>query len=347
VGGFFGRVASQFAEWSKKLDPFSKKLLKISAIALGVAAMLMLPGGSIILMGALLALLIEDFEVWREGGNSAIGEIIKGFENLFGVNIEAGARDFFDGFDKFMVDLFIDSEKAWKDYGIAVLGVLEDYQSKWFDTYVGFLKKLSTFVIGFSNWDDYWADIQEKQDKQNAEFLVKFKKFSSKLGEIWDGLGKSFSQMFPDLGESWDKFWDDLFQSSSDFVDKIAESFGRLKDAIIQPVKDISKEIRSVFGLEEVPDNVVKIAKGAKSLASGPARRETFSGPRRASRFAPLEASSVAVSQNNRTDIHVQAAPGQSVNALAQSIDGQARKVQEQDLRRAAKAFVPKKAAAQ
>ncbi|MCP4570120.1 MAG: hypothetical protein GY841_21270 [FCB group bacterium] len=351
VGGFFGRLAAQFAEWSKKLDPVSKSLLKISAIALGVAATLMLPGGSIILMGALLALLIEDFEVWREGGNSAIGELIKGFDKLFDTNVEQDAKDFFNGLNQFWFDYFTDSEKAWDKFGFEVKEILKGYLDTYIDMwklmgskYLDIWKFIGTSIV--NAWDKYWSDLRALQDKQNAEFTAKFEKFKTKLGEIWNALGTSFSEMFPGLEESWDTFWDELFQSSSDFVDKIVDSFLRLKDAIIQPIKDVSKEIRSVFGLEDVPDNVVQIAKGAKSLAGGQATRETFSGPRRASRFGALP-SSVAVSQNNKTDIHVQAAPGQSVNSLAQSIDGQARKVQEQDLRRAAKAFVPKKAAAQ
>ncbi|MCP4601784.1 MAG: hypothetical protein GY847_14930, partial [Proteobacteria bacterium] len=171
-------------------------------------------------------------------------------------------------------------------------------------------------------------------------------------------------------------FGEELVRSSYNFIEKIIESFARLKDGILQPIRDVSNKIRSAFGLETLPEEIERSAErgglrtskrggtflksaralakeaanssaveGMMSLAGGSANR-SFSGPRRASRFGSLHPS-VAVSQNNRTDIHVQAAPGQSVNSLAQSIDGQARKVQEQDLRRAAKAFVPKKATAQ
>jgi hypothetical protein len=68
--------------WFAALDPVRASLVKIGLIALGLAVVLALPGGALFLLIALVGLLIEDFQTWRAGGKSAIGELVAALEQL-------------------------------------------------------------------------------------------------------------------------------------------------------------------------------------------------------------------------------------------------------------------------
>lgn len=82
VRQFILDVASGMATWAKSLDPLSKKFLAIGVTAAIVAALLALPGGILLLLAGIIMLIIDDFQTWREGGKSVIGDMIKWFEDL-------------------------------------------------------------------------------------------------------------------------------------------------------------------------------------------------------------------------------------------------------------------------
>lgn len=88
------RGTGAFSEWFSKLDSISKGLLTIGMIVAGVAVLLMLPGGSIILLIGLMAILIQDFERWREGSTSVIGDVINRFNKLTGIDLGDFGRRF-------------------------------------------------------------------------------------------------------------------------------------------------------------------------------------------------------------------------------------------------------------
>lgn len=82
VVDLFGRLIDGVYEWADSLTGVSRVLLKIGAIAAGIAVLLMLPGGSILLLIGLIALLIDDFETWRKGGESVIGDLVEWMKSL-------------------------------------------------------------------------------------------------------------------------------------------------------------------------------------------------------------------------------------------------------------------------
>ena len=85
IGGAVGLMKSLFSftrliivgmrEWMKTLPPLSQGLIKIAGIALLIAAALIMPYGWLLLIGAAVLLVIDDFEKWRKGGKSVIGEL--------------------------------------------------------------------------------------------------------------------------------------------------------------------------------------------------------------------------------------------------------------------------------
>jgi len=91
AGRVIGAVADLIQEgvqaardWADSLGPVGQQILKVTGIVMALVAVLMLPGVPILLLIALIALLIEDFQTWRAGGESVIGDIIGWFEELTG-----------------------------------------------------------------------------------------------------------------------------------------------------------------------------------------------------------------------------------------------------------------------
>jgi len=79
---FTSRLVVAVKDWADGLDESQMMMLKIAGIAALMAAVLLLPGGSILLLIGLIALLIDDFETWRSGGESVIGDLIGSVDEL-------------------------------------------------------------------------------------------------------------------------------------------------------------------------------------------------------------------------------------------------------------------------
>lgn len=79
---FFMRGVNAVRDWTAGLTEMQKQMLAITGIALGLAAVLLLPGGALLFLIGLVALLIDDFETWREGGKSVIGDLIGSMSDL-------------------------------------------------------------------------------------------------------------------------------------------------------------------------------------------------------------------------------------------------------------------------
>lgn len=82
VSDFIGDVSSAVSDWASSLTPLGQQILRVTAVVLALVAVMMLPGVPILMLIALIALLIEDFQTWRAGGESVIGDIIGWFEQL-------------------------------------------------------------------------------------------------------------------------------------------------------------------------------------------------------------------------------------------------------------------------
>ena len=82
VARLFFDAADAARAWLVALGPTQKRLLTIGAVAAGIAILLALPGGAIIALGILIGLLIENFQRWREGGQSVIGDLVGALDML-------------------------------------------------------------------------------------------------------------------------------------------------------------------------------------------------------------------------------------------------------------------------
>lgn len=159
VARFVFRGVEAFGRYMESLTDAQKSLLKVGGVALALAALLLLPGGSLVLLIGLIALIIDDFETWRAGGKSVIGDLIGSMGDLeaafpgIGKALDAagshfkmlweGAKSVIESITEvifslinLLVGMFDDPEVALKDFIGSMKTIWEDF-AKWFRGSIG------------------------------------------------------------------------------------------------------------------------------------------------------------------------------------------------------------------
>lgn len=160
VTSFVFRGVSAFSQYLASLTGIQGTLMKVGLGALAVAALLLLPGGSLLLLSGLIALVIDDFETWRAGGKSVIGDLIGSLDDFkgafpgisealaaIGKHVKMMASGFVSAFEAIsevilsvvalLVGMFDDPEVALKDFIGSMKTMWEDFRN-WFKGSLGF-----------------------------------------------------------------------------------------------------------------------------------------------------------------------------------------------------------------
>jgi len=75
-------VADVTLSWVGGLSKLNSEILGVTTGIIALVALLALPGGPLLVLLALIGLIIEDFMVWREGGESVIGDLVASLKML-------------------------------------------------------------------------------------------------------------------------------------------------------------------------------------------------------------------------------------------------------------------------
>lgn len=137
VSDLASELADRFTAWRDSLDPVGQQILRITGIVLALVAAMMLPGVPILLLAALIGLLVEDFQTWRKGGESVIGDLVAWFQWL-GQEIAAWA-------DSVLTDI----SAAWQGIKDAVSEAIDGMVAavmEYVDAVTGTLGALSQWV---------------------------------------------------------------------------------------------------------------------------------------------------------------------------------------------------------
>jgi hypothetical protein len=104
LGAFFGKIGRAIVHnikfWAglvksvvkfiANLSPMQKRILGISAAVLALAKVIKAgPLGQFMALAAAIGLVIEDFQVWKEGGESAIGKVMAKMYDFLGIDQKA------------------------------------------------------------------------------------------------------------------------------------------------------------------------------------------------------------------------------------------------------------------
>lgn len=304
ISRFFGDIIDDVIEWTKKLSPLQKGILKVSAAAAGLAILLALPAGSILLLIALIALLIDDFQTWQDGGESLIGSFIDKMEKLLGLDV---------------IRIF----KKWGSNFI-------DMIKRMFAPLAIFIKFIiDAFILGFpKSWERMTTRVQELWDN-----LIK--RFWDTINSLRDGIIKIFSFIWSKVGKGTKEFLSSFWKSFVDVLDrlwtKIVNWSKKIIDKIAAPFKKIREFVSGIFG-----DNEVKIIQKIQDLAQAgktlPTLQRTISEPTR--RF-------VSPTTNSSVNVTVNASPGMNEERLAQKVSQGVKKELDRVNRATIQAFVP------
>ena len=214
---FFGRLIKIIYNVVNNLTPLQKAVLGIWIAIKAVGALITAgPIGKLLLLAALIALIIDDFEVWRKGGKSVIGDLMDTIGELLGIDLSF----------KEVSEAF---ERAWefmKQIHKAVFGAI-------FETVLA----LNEFLINV--WDDPGAA---------------FEKFVLMLESIWGDFGKNMQAAFElfwiDLKGLFTDFWgwltgsiDDMGTAWSEFWTKAGENYDTFIDSLLGALSDLGKSI--------------------------------------------------------------------------------------------------------
>lgn len=304
-------VATSFIDLYNNASPAIQNLIKG---VMALVAVMMLPGAPILLMIGLIALLIQDFNTWRKGGESLFGDMVAGLnmvmnwmdKNVIAMRaIKAALGAVVIGFAAFKagaIGAFIAAKVAAVQAGIAAAAAWVAATLPLILT-IGLVGALAA-ALGFLVYDFIaWA-------KGGESFLKTLNDGISNLYEELGSFPAVIAEILDTAWNSWVKFFDDIFGLADGTIEKIKN-----------PFKSLGKAISGFFGGggSEVTANNMSSA-----VATPAASMQTIQNSARSS-------SNVAVTVN--------ASPGMDENALANMVASRVKEVNDQQNRSVMDAF--------
>jgi len=293
-------------DWIDGWDDISKKIGAVGIAIVALGALIMTgPVGLIILLIALVGLAIDDFQTWKEGGDSLFGDMLVWLEKVLGVDIEKWVKDADKAFGQFFADL--------DEFLVSAMESLFHF--------IEFLAS-SEGTMG-ERWETFTKRMGEVWDTEHNDMARRTVKFVTKdLPEAWGG----FKLFMNDL-------WDMLIH---DFEVTIIKG-------IVDGVKRAVAALRKAFALKNFVrapgggDVADKLNTVAKLSGSGPA---PF-GPSVAGPMAPAGAGGYGPTALTNVEMTINAAPGMSEKRIAEEVSKEVKKATDAGHRDAMAAMVP------
>jgi hypothetical protein len=327
---FVQRVNAATDDWVDSLGPLGQQLWSIVKTVGLLAAILLLPGGSILLLIGLIALLIEDFETWRKGGDSVIGDLVRGFEELI-APIEAYRDTAVKAFEEV---------GAWaEENAVAIAGVAGAITSLAVAIGVKLVAANAAAITSFISLQAFAlkyytvlaagaiksaAIVFAQQLKMAAGWLIAFGPIAiaiALIGALVGAIVYMFAKLKEETG-SWGKAWDLFWSTAWDFWTDMFSNFGNM---LMTELMEAVESVASMFG---------KVGSAIASFfgADGEAGPATVSA-------AP--GAGASVSNNKETTFNMEFNVGPEVNTeqLAEMIPPLLRREREREYRAGARDF--------
>lgn len=224
IVGALGRgirtIVGRFKALTKELSPLQKNILKIGTAIGVIVGLLMLPMGPLFLIAGIVGLIIDDFLVWQEDGESLIGILVEGFKKLTG----------------------IDLVKFFKDSWRGIKGVIEKVTKS--------VAALGELLIGI-----FTGDFERALKKYNKLMKKEWKDTIKTMEEVWDGFiflfereleqaWEGFKFVFGFIGEWFKDLWNSIV---SWFSDNVIAPIAKFFENLWKDVKNIGKRIKNFF----------------------------------------------------------------------------------------------------
>ena len=298
-------AVSLVTDWIQGWDDTTKKIAAVGVAIVALGALIMTgPVGLIILLIALVGLAIEDFQTWKEGGDSLFGSLIKWLDDVLGIDIVKWVNDaekHFATFFKLVDDLLVDSTES-------LFHFVDLLNTPWSEMDQGW----STFV---GHMGDIWDTEHNGMAKITADFV------KNDLPDAWGG----FKLFMHDLWKTL------ILDFEINIIGKIVSS---IKKAVAFLRRSFAlKNFVRAPGSGGVVDGLKAVTAPA---GTGPAQfGPTIAGPMAAGAggFGPTALTNVEMTIN--------AAPGMDEKKVAQHVAKEVQKASEAGRRDAMAALVP------
>jgi hypothetical protein len=274
------------------------------------------PIGKFLLLATLIALIIDDFETWRAGGKSVIGDLVKALDTLLGVDVT--------GWVTAMVDFFEDGWQAIKAGAGAIfqtifalvkflINVWEDPKKAWHD----FIWELRLI------WDELWDYVEG----DGAAIVDAFMNtFIAPVGEL-------FKMLTTDIKGFFNELFEDIVLWAE-----------RTTQAVLSPFVKAKEFLGGLLGT----DSVVKV-KGVldnSNLQAAGSVARTGAGARTQERVRARIGAGAAgggIMDNSRIEVNttINPAAGMSEESIGRMVDRRVSKQLDKRNRNLTKAFTP------
>lgn len=316
VAAVIGRAISFTRQWANSLGPVATMFLKIATIAAGLAILLLLPGGALLLLAVLVGLLIEDFETWRKGGESVIGDLLKGFKEL-GVGFRL-VSSLFIGLSIAVLAAFVKMKigviGAFLATKVAAIGAGLASAAAWiaatlplilFTVLMGILIGAIIFVVR------ELIALGEEGDSFLGTMITGVQDLINRFGGISGAIKEMLKEAL--------RFWFDFFGSS----EKAADEW----------VAGLKSKVQSFF------DFIRKNSGFGQFVAEGFGFGGGAAGGQRATASPSGTTASVTDNSSRNINVEVNAAPGMTTGDLAELVPREIRKAEDAMNRQGRRAF--------
>jgi hypothetical protein len=320
---FFANIAKTSAKFVKGLTPLEKGLLKIGA-AITLIGFLINKGpiGKILLLITLIGLIIDDFQTWKEGGDSLTGDLVNAFNDILGIDIVSWVNKGIEIFGGFAVAVKVGAGAI-----IETLLAIGMFFVNIFTTDLETAWKILVHELQLI-WKQLW-DWVETSGAQTVAWVTEWLAlFLDPIVELWQQIKMGFVDLWNDVVAGIMKFVEKVkapFQKVAGFLDSIFGS-GETKGSpkIETKVKTGSPKI---LGMKSVID--ASKVRGAGALAGG------------AGVSAAPTNNITTVDQRTDVKIDVKGTPGMNEGTLASEVARQVKQVIDKKNRSTMKAFTP------
>lgn len=193
---FFGSLLRTVVKFVRNLSPLQKGILgvTVAVIALG-AALKAGPIGKLLLFAGIIALLVEDFQTFKEGGESAFGAVLKKAYEFLGLDPEQA------NYDQWLADIKFFASSAGDLFGGAAiaLGSMFEEQGILHEALLRKDEKAIKASLARSrvSWDEAFASIARGMDKLfGVDFPDSTEKAVKAFARWWRGVGNWFRKVF-------------------------------------------------------------------------------------------------------------------------------------------------------
>jgi len=198
-------VVKRVVDFWESLSKTEKGMLGLQGAIVAIGVLLSAgPIGKFLLLASIIGLLIDDFIVWREGGDSAIGRIIEKLNEWLDIDIVAWVEKIWISFSDTLAAI-VETVTAVADF---LINVWSDPEAAWLQ-FIEMMKSI---------WGEWWEKFREPI-LEELEWLK----------SQWEGIVTWFEEsIIAPIANAFKGLWDDIIGGVKDVTGWLGDLGGKV-----------------------------------------------------------------------------------------------------------------------